>query len=171
MLLINDDDKSHYVYIKDFDRFMFHKTKNKNKKYFCKSCLQCFSSKNVLTKHKEVFLSINGLESVRLEKRRVEFKTFFKQIPVPFKVYADFECNLNYVESYEGSYSKKYQYFLLLVVLLTNLFVLMINLVSQLFFTEVKMLLINLLKQLKSMNTLKEYEYCKRVGKNISTKI
>ena len=33
------------------------------------------------------------------------------------------------------------------------------------------MLLINLLKQLKSMNTLKEYEYCKRVGKNISTKI
>ena len=38
----------------------------------------------------------------------------------------------------------------------------MINLVSQLFFTEVKMLLINLLKQLKSMNTLKEYEYCKR---------
>ena len=149
----------------------FTKQKNKNKKYFCESCLQCFSSKNVLTKHKEVFLSINGLESVRLEKRRVEFKTFFKQIPVPFKVYTDFECNLNNVESYEGSYSKKYQYFLLLVVLLTNLFVLMIDLVSQLFFTEVKMLLINLLKQLKSMNTLKQYEYCKRVGKNISTKI
>ena len=39
LLLLIDDDKSHYVYIKDFDRFMFHKTKNKNKKYFCKSCL------------------------------------------------------------------------------------------------------------------------------------
>ena len=36
LLLINDD-KSHYVYIKDFDRFMFHKTKNKNKKWFCKN--------------------------------------------------------------------------------------------------------------------------------------
>ena len=45
LLLITDSDKSHYVYIKDFDRFMFHKTKNKNKKYFCKSCLQCFTSK------------------------------------------------------------------------------------------------------------------------------
>ena len=44
LLLLIDDDKSHYVYIKDFDRFMFHKTKNKNKKWFCKSCLQCFSS-------------------------------------------------------------------------------------------------------------------------------
>ena len=32
LLVLIDDDKSHYVYIKDFDRFMFHKTKNKNKK-------------------------------------------------------------------------------------------------------------------------------------------
>ena len=32
LLLLIDNDKSHYVYIKDFDRFMFHKTKNKNKK-------------------------------------------------------------------------------------------------------------------------------------------
>ena len=27
-----NEKKSHYAYIKDFDRFMFHKTKNKNKK-------------------------------------------------------------------------------------------------------------------------------------------
>ena len=109
LLFVTDCDISHYVYIKDFDRFMFHKTKNKNKKYFCKSCLQCFSSKNVLTKHKEVCLSINGAQSVRLEKGTIEFKNYFKQIPVPFKIYADFECNLKSVESYEGSYSKKYQ--------------------------------------------------------------
>ena len=65
LLLLIDGDKSHYVYIKDFDRFMFHRTKNKNKKYFCKSCLQCFSSKNMLTKHEEVCLIINGGQSVR----------------------------------------------------------------------------------------------------------
>ena len=39
LLLLIDNNKSHYVYIKDFDRFMFHKTKNKNKKWFCRSCL------------------------------------------------------------------------------------------------------------------------------------
>ena len=109
LLLIIDENKSHYVYIKDFDRFMFHKTKNKNKKYFCKSCLQCFSCKNVLTKHKEVCLSINGAQSVRLEKGTIEFKNYFKQILVPFKFYADFECILKSVESYEGFCSKKYQ--------------------------------------------------------------
>ena len=32
VLLVIDDDKSHYVYIKDFNRFMFHKTKKKKKK-------------------------------------------------------------------------------------------------------------------------------------------
>ena len=31
LLLVIDDDKSHYVYIKSFDRFLFHETKNKNK--------------------------------------------------------------------------------------------------------------------------------------------
>ena len=32
LLLLIDDDKSHYVYIKDANRFMFHKRKKKNKK-------------------------------------------------------------------------------------------------------------------------------------------
>ena len=34
LLLLIDNDKSHYVYIKDFDRFMFHKTKDKTKNGF-----------------------------------------------------------------------------------------------------------------------------------------
>ena len=79
---------------------------------------------------------------------------------MPFKIYADFECNLKSVESYEGSYSKKKKKkkkkkrFLL--VSLTYLFGLMINLVSQLLFLGVEMMLIKLLKQfLKSMNTVK----------------
>ena len=108
-LLIINENKSHYVYIKDFDRFMFHKTKNINKKYFCKTCLQCFSSKNVLTEHKEVCLSINGAQSVKLEKGTIEFKNIFKQIQVPFKIYSDFGCILKNVESYEVSCLKKYQ--------------------------------------------------------------
>ena len=109
LLLLFDDDKSRYVYIKDFDRFMFHKTKNKNKKWFCRSCLQCFSSESVLIKHKENCLSINGKQSVKLEKGIIKFENYFKQIPVPFKIYADFECNLKNVKCNEGCYTEKYQ--------------------------------------------------------------
>ena len=29
-LLVTDENRSHYLYIKDFNRFMFHKTKKKN---------------------------------------------------------------------------------------------------------------------------------------------
>ena len=85
-----------------------HKTQNK-KKYFCKSCLQCFSRKNIFIEHEEVCLSIDGAQSVRLEKRTTKFKNYFKQIPVPLKSYGDFAYNLQKAESYEGSYSKKYQ--------------------------------------------------------------
>ena len=110
LLLIDDDNnKLHYVYIKDFNRFMFHKTKNKNKKWFCKSCLQCFSKENVLIKHKKDWLSINGVESVKLEEGIIKFKNYYKQLMAPFKIYTDFECNLKDVENYEVSYTKKYQ--------------------------------------------------------------
>ena len=59
LLLISNKFISHYAYIKDFNRLMFNKTKNRNKKYFCKSCLQCFSSENVLNEHKKDCLLIN----------------------------------------------------------------------------------------------------------------
>ena len=36
LLLLFEDDKSHYVYIKDFNTFMFHKTKIKIKNGFVK---------------------------------------------------------------------------------------------------------------------------------------
>ena len=54
LLLISNN----YVYVKDFNRLMFSKTKNKNKKWFCKSCLQCFSSENVLKEHRRDCLMI-----------------------------------------------------------------------------------------------------------------
>ena len=108
LLLLIDHDKSRYVYIKDFDKFTFHKTKNKNKKWFCKSRLHCFSCEIVLIKHKENCLSINGKQSAKLEKGIIEFENYFKQIPVPFKIYADSECNLRSVENYKGSYTQKY---------------------------------------------------------------
>ena len=98
LLLIIDENKSHYVCMKDFDRFMFPKTKNK--KYFCKSRLQCFSCSNVLNNHKEVCLSINGTQSVKLEKLKIKSKNDFKQIQVPFKIYPHFESILTSAERF-----------------------------------------------------------------------
>ena len=121
--------------------------------------MQCFSSKNILTEHKEVCLSINGPQSVRFEKGTTKFKNYFKQIPVPFKIYADFECNLESVESYEGSYSKKYQdhipcSFAYKLICVDDKFIRLIVAFRGENAT---------LKSIESI--LKEYEYCKEVMK------
>ena len=101
-------------------------------------------------------MSINGKQSEKLEKGIIEFENYFKQIPVPFKIYASFDCNLRGIESYEGSYKKNIK-ITFLVVLLLKLFLSMIYLLSQLLFIEVKLHLMNLLKQfLKSMNIAKK---------------
>ena len=58
--------------------------------------------------HKEDCLSINGKQSVDVEEGIIEFKNCSRKLPVLFKIYADFECNLQNAEIYEGSYTKKY---------------------------------------------------------------
>ena len=42
LLYIDDQEKQHYVYIKDFNRLMYNFTKHKGRKHFCMHCLQCF---------------------------------------------------------------------------------------------------------------------------------
>ena len=54
----------------------------------------------MLAEHKDVCLSIDGGESVKLEIGAIEFKNYFKQIPVPFEIFPAFECNLKVVERF-----------------------------------------------------------------------
>ena len=56
--------------------------------------MQCFSSEKVLINYEEDYLMVNGAQNVKLEKGFIEFKNVSKQIHVPFKIYADFECLL-----------------------------------------------------------------------------
>ena len=68
-----------------------------------------------MTEDKEVYLSINSTQSVRLEKRTITFENIFGQISVQFNFYADIV-----------------------------LFALMIDSVSQFLFTEAKMMILYL---------------------------
>ena len=64
--------------------------------------------------HKEDCLMINGEQSIKLENGYIEFKNCSRQIPVPYKIYVDFECILKNVDDVGinnecFSYTKKYQ--------------------------------------------------------------
>ena len=48
---------------------------------------------------------------MRVEKRTIDFQNYFKQIPVSFKVYANFECNLeNAADKLIKAILKEYKY-------------------------------------------------------------
>ena len=109
VLLISNEEKSHYVFIKDFNRLMYSKTKHKDRKHFCMSCLQNFTTKEILNSHRERCLLINDTQAVKYETGTIKFKNFDKQIPIPFKFYADSECLLKRVNIKKGGYTKIYQ--------------------------------------------------------------
>ena len=95
LLLIAKDRKRHYVLIKSFNAFMYNQSKHKEKKHFCMFCLQCFSSERVLAKHKNNCFTINSAQAINMPKQRdniLKFNNFYKQLPVPFVIYADFEA-------------------------------------------------------------------------------
>ena len=117
LLLITKDENKHYVLIKDFNKFMFNQTKNKNKKHFCLHCLQCFSSESVLNEHEDNCIQVNGTQAVKMpdkENNILKFNNIHKQQAIPFVIYADFEaitekisgCKPNNDKSYTEAYQK-----------------------------------------------------------------
>ena len=83
--------KRHYVLIKDFNKFMYNQLKHKERKHFCMYCLQCFKSENILTKHVDNCLTINGKQAINMPKKGEnipKFNNFYKQQAVPFVIYA-----------------------------------------------------------------------------------
>ena len=89
LLLITEKGKSHYVYIKDFNRLMFLKTKHKDNKHYSMSCLQNVTTEEIQSNHKKQCLLINGYQGVNYESGIIKFKNHEKQIPIPFKIFAD----------------------------------------------------------------------------------
>ena len=120
-LNVNSHVNSHYVLIKDFNRFMFNFTKHKGRKNFC---MYCFYSNISLAKHKVDCMVINGVQAIQLPEKYIDkngvertpsvyFNNHQKQLPVPFCIYAEFESITEKISSCqpsdEKSYTEKYQ--------------------------------------------------------------
>ena len=116
LLLITENENQHYVLIKDFNKFMYSKTKYKARKHFCMYCLQCFSSERVLNDHTENCMVLNGEQAIKMPSKKdniLKFNNFHKQQAVPFVIYADFEAITERIQTKdnkdEGSYTEAYQ--------------------------------------------------------------
>ena len=123
LLLIEDDDKSHYCFIKNLRGFV--RNDNRENLVVCDECLRAFRLNSAYDNHKKLnkcqVLEANvkvlpnpNKPSPRTNKIDSEchlskFKNSQKQLKVPFVIYADGESILNKVEKKEGMNTQVYQ--------------------------------------------------------------
>ena len=117
LFLYEEDGVSHYSLTKNLNRLIkSQKTKTKNGSfYICKKCFTHFTKYELLQKH-ILYCSNNETVSVKMPPQgtMLKFKNYQNQLPVPFVVYADFECftkpmntcSPNPKESYNYNYQK-----------------------------------------------------------------
>ena len=92
----SDGEKQHYSLIKNFSRLVrsqitYHRS---SKIYICKKCLYHYTKEDLLEKH-IIYCGSNETTGVKMptkNNRILKFKHHFKKLPLPFIIYADFEC-------------------------------------------------------------------------------
>ena len=93
--LFSEDEKQHYSLIKNFTRLVRSQiTSHRSSKiYICKKCLTHFTKEDLLEKHIS-YCSKNETVAVKMPTKNsiLKFQNHFKKLPIPFTIYADFEC-------------------------------------------------------------------------------
>src|SRR5271156_4507811 len=70
LLITTDEEENyHYIWIKDLNKLCHNHTKHDGKKHFCKNCIQCFTTKEILEKHKPDCMTLNKYQAVKLPQR------------------------------------------------------------------------------------------------------
>ena len=95
LFFYEQDGVSHYSLIKNFTRLVKSQiTSSKNGTvYICKKCFSHFTKNELLQNHIS-YCSNNETVVVKMppQNTMLGFKNYHKQLPIPFVVYADFEC-------------------------------------------------------------------------------
>ena len=117
LFLFEEDDKSHYSLIKNFSRLIRSQITSRTDEpiQICKRCFSHYTKPELLEKHIK-YCSNNATSVVEIPKpnTKLYFKNYHKQLPIPFVVYADFECftkpmntcSPNPKDSYNYNYQK-----------------------------------------------------------------
>ena len=111
LLLISNNDKFHYVLIKNMSRLLCT-NHNIGQKFFCDYCLHGFYKESSLLNHVDD-CSKFYIQKVILpdnEHKWVKFNSIQKIMPVPFVIYADFGSFLCKVEGPENANSSLHAY-------------------------------------------------------------
>jgi hypothetical protein len=93
LLVISNGNKSHFCWIKNFNRLM-NDGQHDHQKFYCCYCLHGFTKSKLLEKHRP-YCQIHGAQRTEMppeENKWLTYTDVSKQLKVPFIIYADFEC-------------------------------------------------------------------------------
>ena len=94
-LFSKDENHIYYCLIKNFSRLTRSQitSHSSSKIHICKKCLTHFTKLNLFEKH-ITYRSQNETVAVKMPTKNttLNFQNHFKKLPIPFVVYADFEC-------------------------------------------------------------------------------
>ena len=115
LLLISDENKTHYCLIENFSRLISSQaSKHKGKAYVCERCINAFTTENALKEHEK---HCTNKDCVHLKMpapgSTISFNHLERGQRVPFAIYADFESLLKPISRCEPnpkiSSTTKYQ--------------------------------------------------------------
>ena len=112
LFLYEENGKSHYSLIRNLNRLIrtqITNTKVTGGVFICRRCLCHFKVKSSFEKH-EKYCSNNKVVAVKMPKKgdSIYFKNFDRKYPIPFVIYADFECFTKPVLNCKPDPSKSY---------------------------------------------------------------
>ena len=115
LLLIKDEDNSHYCLVKNISALLSSQINNhSHKREYCLNCFNSFDTLESLNKHKEYCYNNECVKiSMPPSGSILEFKNFVHSEKAPFAIYADFESLIKPLDvcdpDPDKSYTKKYQ--------------------------------------------------------------
>ena len=111
LLLFSKDEKFHYSLIKNFSRLVRAQITSHSSStlHICKKCLTHFTKLDLFEKHK-IYCSQNETVSAKMPTKNtiINLKKHFKKLPIPFVIYADFECFTKPINSCQPNPNKSY---------------------------------------------------------------
>ena len=110
LFLFSEDENQHYSLIKNFSRLVRSQiTSDRRKIHICKKCLTHFTKKYLLKKHSR-YCNKNETVAVKMPTKNafIKFQNHFKKRPIPFTIYADFECFTLPMNSCQPNPNKSY---------------------------------------------------------------
>ena len=110
LFLFSKDEKMHYSLINNFSRLVRSQiTSDRRKIHICKKCLTHFAKPDLFEKH-ITYCSQNETVVVKMPTKNtiLNFQHHYKKLPIPFVVYADFECFRKPINSCKPNPNKSY---------------------------------------------------------------